>query len=650
MDDREARVPEAQTSTTPPAESSAKPSTPEATAATAQSRVPKEMPAGKEVAAKPGALFTLGKGVSHARFARSYSRKRDDPVYRPLKIYTTDPSTRRLEGAAAVINVPYETLKPGPKGTRFSVETSPHSPFDDFQEVDLDDKRILIRSGREPAPSDPVFHHQMVYAICSSVYAAFRTAMGRELAWGFEGEQLRVIPHGMQEKDAEYSQADKSLSFGWYQAEDSAIGRLMPKGYVFACLSHDIIAHELTHALLDGLRAEFRRSVSPDTAAFHEGFADLVALFQRFSYEGVVKNAIRATGGKLTGETFLLHLAKEFGQGFGEAGGIRSVDVGENPKPYCPDCESHELGSRLVSAVFDAFLTVYARRAAPYFRLASEGTGILRPGQPPGDLIDILAHLLSRLASQFLSICIRAIDYCPPVNIMFGEYLRALVTADFDLVPDDPWAYREALIEAFGRRRIFPPGVKSLSEEALLWRGPKTPLKVKKLDYATLKFSGDPGSASRVGELRRQATALGDFITRPENRKSLGEFGLAAEGDAELRGDKVDVPTIESIRSSRRVGPDGQLVFDLVAEVTQRRHASKPGEPVFEFYGGSTIILDPHGEIRYIIRKSVVDNEQLEAQRAFWTKSNFDTYSLQHCLLARTRKPAPAGASAHRRG
>jgi hypothetical protein len=643
-------VPEGQTSTNAVPVPDAKPSTPEATAATAQSRLPKEKPAGKaeEVAAKPGALFALGNGVRHASFARSYARKRDDPVYRPLKIYTTDPSTRRLEGAAAVINVPYETLKAGPKGTRFAIEKSPNSPFGEFQDVDLDDKRILIRSGREPAPSDPVFHHQMVYAVCSSIYAAFRTAMGRELAWGFEGEQLRVIPHGMQDKNALYSQADKSLSFGWYQAEDNAIGRLMPKGHVFACLSHDIIAHELTHALLDGLRAEFSRSVSPDTAAFHEGFADIVALFQRFSYEGVVKNAIRATGGKLTGETFLLHMAKEFGQGFGETGGIRGVDVGENPKPYCPESEIHVLGSVLVSAVFDAFLTVYARRAAPYFRLASDGTGILRPGQPPGDLIDILAHLLSRLASQFLSICIRAIDYCPPVNIMFGEYLRALVTADFDLVPDDPWAYREALIEAFGRRRIYPPGVVSLSEEALLWRGPKTPLKVKKLDYATLKFSGDPGSPARVGELRRQAAALGDFITRPENRKSLGEFGLAADGDADLRGDKVDVPTIESVRSSRRVGPDGQLVFDLVAEVTQRRHAAKPGEPIFQFYGGSTVILDPLGDIRYIIRKSVTDNNQLEVQRAYWTKHNFETYSLQHCFLARERKAAAAGVAARR--
>jgi hypothetical protein len=105
------------------------------------------------------------------------------------------------------------------------------------------------------------------------------------------------------------------------------------------------------------------------------------------------------------------------------------------------------------------------------------------------------------------------------------------------------------------------------------------------------------------------------------------------------------------VRSSRRVGPDGQLVFDLVAEVTQRRHASKPGEPVFEFYGGSTVILDPLGEIRYIIRKSVTDNDQLDVQRAYWSKNNFETYSLQKlCFLGRTRKPAPAGASARRRG
>ena len=52
--------------------------------------------------------------------------------------------------------------------------------------------------------------------------------------------------------------------------------------------------------------------------------------------------------------------------------------------------------------------------------------------------------------------CIRALDYCPPVDITFGEYLRALITADTDLVPNDKLGYRIAFIEAFRNRGIYP--------------------------------------------------------------------------------------------------------------------------------------------------------------------------------------------------
>ena len=45
--------------------------------------------------------------------------------------------------------------------------------------------------------------------------------------------------------------------------------------------------------------------------------------------------------------------------------------------------------------------------------------------------------------------CIRALDYCPPVDITFGEYLRAIITADCDLVEDDRLRYRVAFVEAF---------------------------------------------------------------------------------------------------------------------------------------------------------------------------------------------------------
>jgi hypothetical protein len=620
------------------------PSTPDATAATAQTRLP-DQPAEKSKRKSekrwPGQdeAFTLGQGVAFAVSADAYQRRREDPVYRPLKIYTVDPSTRRLEGATAVINVPYEELRQGPVGMRFAVETSGSSPFKDFKGVDLDDKSILIRSGRDPAPSDPAFHHQMVYAVCSSVYAAFRAALGRELAWAFKEPQLRVIPHAAMQKNAAYSRDDRSLSFGWYLAEDNAAGRTMPKQQVFACLSHDIVSHELTHAMLDGLRAQFGRSVSGDTAAFHEAFADLVALFQRFSYQEVVKTGIRHTGGRLDREKFPLQLAEQFGQGLGLAEGLRKVDISENPTPYSPELEIHALGSVLVSAVFEAFLAVYKRRSAGYFRLANAGHAA-DDDEPSSELVEILAHLLSSLASQFLSICIRAIDYCPPVNIMMGEYLRALITADSDLVPDDPWAYREALIEAFGRRRIYPPKVPSLGEDALLWHRPGKPMKVDKLSYYHLKFAGDPATPAGESELRRQACMLGLFVTHPDR---VTEFGLAPAGHAELNGDKVDLPCIESVRSSRRVGPDGQMVFDLVAEITQcRTVAGSNGLPDFKFYGGSTVILDPTGEIRYIIKKSVLDNEQLQVQRKYELEHGSDLYSFQLCHLARE---AQAGGS-----
>jgi len=41
-----------------------------------------------------------------------------------------------------------------------------------------------------------------------------------------------------------------------------------------------------------------------------------------------------------------------------------------------------------------------------------------------------LALEAARAAQHVLNMCIRALDYCPPVALTFGDYLRALITAD----------------------------------------------------------------------------------------------------------------------------------------------------------------------------------------------------------------------------
>ena len=564
--------------------------------------------------------YETGNGIASSPLA-PYERRKGDPIYRKLQIYTVDPSTPRLEGAVALVDVPYEPLEPGPVGNLFCVQDYDADRQAIYRRADLDDKGVLLRSGYAPSQSDPRFHQQMVYAVCSNVYAGFRKALGRQLTWRPGTKRLVVQPHARDERNAYYDEEAGALSFGYFKADLNSSDTTLPGGYVFTCLSHDIIAHEVTHALLDGLRAQFARPTGPDVPAFHEAFADLIALFQRFSYTEVVRNAIRREQGDISKANYLSDLARQFGHTTGNKRALRSaIDIdmttGVPKQQYNETLESHALGAVLVAAVFEAFIKIYRRKTERYVRLATGGTGVLPQGEIAHDLQIVLAQRVAKLASQFLSICIRAIDYCPPVGITFGDYLRALITADWDLVPDDPWDYRGALMEAFRRRDIYPRDVASLSEDALLWRTVRKRLPgIEGLTFANLRFSGDPGRAADEDELLRQACVLGDFVAR---REHLEEFGLIAADDARLEGDHVSLPRVESIRSSRRTGPDGQIVFDLVAEVTQSRSVkARDGCEPFEYHGGSTIILGPNGEIRYVILKSLVGRDRLERRRRF---------------------------------
>jgi hypothetical protein len=608
------------------------PSTTGATAATAQSRGGEPAataPARPAPRAEKAIEFRIGDRVTAT--AARYERSICDPVYRPLKIYTIDPSTRRLEGQTAQINVPYEALKPGPAGAHFEVVATHDGPLGPYQHVDLDEPRLLIVNGHDPAPTDPVFHHQMVYAVAMSTYAVFRTALGRELSWGFDGTRLKLVPHAMEGANAQYVRGRHALEFGWYRVDPAHAGDLPPNGLVFACLSHDVIAHELTHALLDGLRVRFDKTTNPDVPAFHEAFADLVALFQRFSYQEVVRSNIIRTSGDLSRDNDLMHLVFELARGEGEQS-LRQIDLAAAQK-YDAALDEHQLGTVLVSAIIEAFLTIYRRKSAPLIRMATGGRKALDDGEAvPPDLLDALSHVASALASQMLSMCIRAIDYCPPIDVTFGEYLRALVTADRDLVPDDVFAYREALIDAFRRRRIYPEGVTALTEDALLWRPPAKALKQRQLDFGKLRFSGDPGHPAGAGELQRQARLIGELVCADGN---LDSFGLADPADPELNGDVLDLPVVESVRSVRRVGPDGQLAFDLVAEVSQKRTVKGgDGYPDFDFYGGATIILGPQGEVRLVVTKSVKNRQRLADQRMFAATYGADVFGLAACRLA----------------
>ncbi len=535
------------------------PTTTDAVAADTQTRV---QVASVDAAAlpPPAAAFDLGAALRR-RPVLPYQRQKDDPLYRPLRIYTMDPAAARLDGAVGTLNVAFEPLGLGPCGALFRVDSHDHGTGLTYRSADLDARHVLIGSGYTPSPSDPRFHQQMVYAVCSGVYSTFRTALGRHPSWGFgDAEVARPLllrPHHGLMRNACYvnDHGQGEIQFGYYRADaHTTDARSLPGGFVFTCLSHDVVAHEVSHALLDGLRAHFSVPSGPDVPAFHEGFADLVAIFQHFSYREVVLEALRRCRGRLEEASLLTQLAQQFGHTTGEGGPLRSAvePDAQHPRQYDPTLETHQLGSILVSAVFEAFIVLFRRRTAIYLRLATDGSGSLRPGEMSPDLQTVLAEQASKLASQVLTICIRAIDYCPPVGMNFGDYLRALITADADVVPDDRWDYRGALIEAFRRRNIHPRAVGNLSEDALVWRGPRMALPpIAELHFGELRFSGDPAQVSDALELQRQAQALGRYVSVAARR---AEFGLVADDDPRLQGDTVGRPCSCATCAAARAG------------------------------------------------------------------------------------------------
>ena len=210
-------------------------------------------------------------------------------------IIAQDPSIK-VDGhiLTAQVSVPAEELIAGPCGHRVNVIDYDASTNTLYQpailSLDPDGKLLdpyAIEGNSTPPKTpkgyddqllnDPRFHAQNAYAIVMRTLARFEFALGRRVPWGSNGHQLHIAPHAFAEPNAFYSREDRGIFFGYFTGDDGKP--------VFTCLSHDVIAHETTHAILDGLRARYLEPSSPDQAAFHEGFADIVALLSVFSLE-----------------------------------------------------------------------------------------------------------------------------------------------------------------------------------------------------------------------------------------------------------------------------------------------------------------------------------------------------------------------------
>lgn len=647
----------------------------------------------------------------------------EPPVVRRLRIFAFDPSlATRLDTAALnqlTLSVRWEDdLKRGPVGEYLEVVDFDPASGLVYAPVDLNHPHLLAQDGVAPSEANPQFHQQMVYAVAMTTIRSFERALGRVAFWadhethnkGKPSDQfvrrLRIYPHALRERNAYYSPEKKALLFGYFPVttKDS---HNTPGTVVFTCLSHDIVAHEVTHALLDGVHPRFNEPSNPDVHAFHEAFADLVSLFQHFSYPSVLLSQISSTRGTLDTENLLSQLAQQFGRATGRGSSLRDALGSENAEtgvwePRKPDPHllartkgAHQRGAILVAAVFRAFMVIYRSRTADLFRIASGGTGMLPPGDLHPDLTRRLANEAAECADRVLQMCIRAIDYCPPVDITFGDFLRGVITADLDYAPEG--GFRTVFIQSFSEWGIHPRGITSVGPDSLAWpRGEDLLLDMGLT--AAWTAAVQQGSTLKTGFLQ-QIGGWNLDSNRYDMWKKLDEIKrsfynwLLKDGDsvgrhyAQLFGlvvtnegvprtvyrNDAGIPSVEihSVRPTIRRASNGGSRVDLVVEITQRRRGyflpadqaeadKAPADPNaphlpstvhgdFIYRAGCTVLIDPATqEIRRVIRTAgdVCSAEALEEVRAFRcgeadTEGNAFDAGLPHSMRAKSKGGRP---------
>jgi hypothetical protein len=128
-------------------------------------------------------------------------------------------------------------------------------------------------------------------------------------------------------------------------------------------------------------------------------------------------------------------------------------------------------------------------------------------------------------------------------------------------------------------------------------------------------------------------------------------------------GQRVPAFDVQSIRTTRRIGPDGEDLPQLVVEITQERRgfsdkalqdeadgregrASRGSD--FVFRGGCTLIIDLHSrKIRYIVEKDIESDSRLESQRRFLFERDSETLGATYFALDSHDEPF---AFLHRNG
>ena len=261
--------------------------------------------------------------------------------------------------------------------------------------------------------------------------------LGREIAWGFGAPQLLVVPRAGWLENAYYERDSHSLQFFSFEVDGKTI---------HTSLSRDIVAHETTHAIIDGIDPDLYDALDPQSLALHEGIADLVAVLLAFESSRLRLAVLNRTHGRIDESNAFSSIGEQFGDAIAHGpkpGYLRNLcnDVKLPVDPDREDPEPHALSQVISGVLYELLIEMHEHFRAYY---ANQRFG--------GDEFKASGIALAVAAGVFRRIVLRGLDYLPPGEVTFADFGLAILAADEASPGDKQWGRK--LRRKFVERRI----------------------------------------------------------------------------------------------------------------------------------------------------------------------------------------------------
>ncbi|HEY6571931.1 MAG TPA: hypothetical protein VI198_01330 [Candidatus Eisenbacteria bacterium] len=272
-----------------------------------------------------------------------------------------------------------------------------------------------------PAPYSPgtlAFQHWQGEASLARTIRCWEEFFDRDFAAWHSGAPLRVRLRAGRDLNAFYDR--KSLQF--FYDSDRVTGRP-----VYAAESLDIVAHEAGHAILDVYQPGYWSLPDPETAAFHEAFADCSSLLVTLGEPAVRRAFLEEAGRTLRASNLVSRLAEALGRAIYNNYGPGSVadptrlrDANNRFRYGAPEKLPASGGDETLTSEPHSFSRVFT---GAFYHLLMEllAEGLEEGGGP--ELVEVARRRAGRLLA-------RAVETAPPGGAVASGYAARMVEVD----------------------------------------------------------------------------------------------------------------------------------------------------------------------------------------------------------------------------